>query len=134
MVVDPSPASAKSSESLRSRVKHVSQDIIHSKWTILGGDAQAKIEELLRSIELPVLAIYSSEQRKIEAQVALRSIIGTCVIHSEDCFAQSLIFVRLCKGVPRMTFPPQAEKIHFDYGCLVKENVGLKRPVRTYYY
>ena len=62
---------------------HVSQDIIRSKWTILNGDAQAKVEELLRSIDLPVLASYSLEQRKVEAQVALRSITGTSVKFSE---------------------------------------------------
>ena len=68
---------SKGAGSLKSRVEHISQDIIRSKWTVLDGDAQAKVEELLRSVELPVLAKYSSEQRKIEAQVALRSITET---------------------------------------------------------
>ena len=63
--------------SLQSRVKHVSQNHIRSKWTVLDGEAQAKVKELLRSIEIPVLSNYSSESRKIEAQVALRSITGT---------------------------------------------------------
>ena len=68
---------SKSVGSLEARVQHVSQDIIHSKWTVLDGDVQVKVDELLRSIALPVLARYSSEQRKIEAQVALRSITKT---------------------------------------------------------
>ena len=58
-------------------MKHVSQDIIRSKWTVLDADAQAKVEKLLRSMEPPILANYSSEQRKLEAQVALRSITGS---------------------------------------------------------
>ena len=101
---------------------------------MLGGDAQVKIEELLRSTELPVLAIYSSEQRKIEAQLNLRSITATCVICGEECFTWSLSVVRLCKRLSQMPFPPQAKEIHFDHGSLVKENVGLKRPVWTFYY
>lgn len=68
---------SKGAGSLKPRVKHVSQDIIRSKWTILDGDAQLKVDELLRSIELPVLARYSLEQRKIEAQTAVRSITRT---------------------------------------------------------
>ena len=61
-------------------MKHISQDIIRSKWTVLDADAQAKVEELLRSMELPILANYSSEQRKLEAQIALRSITGSLVV------------------------------------------------------
>ena len=68
---------SKGTGSLKSRVKHVSQDIIRSKWTVLDGDAQAKVEELFRSIELPVLANYSSKQRKIKAHIALGAITGT---------------------------------------------------------
>lgn len=99
---------------MKSRVKHVSQNIIRSKWTVLDGDAQAKVEELLRSTELPVLASYSSEQRKIEAQIALRSINGT-----------------LCKCLPRMPFPPKTKEIHFDYDTLVKDNRDLQLSLVT---
>ncbi|KAF6237885.1 hypothetical protein HO173_004086 [Letharia columbiana] len=99
---------------MKSRVKHVSQNIIRSKWTVLDGDAQAKVEELLRSTELPVLASYSSEQRKIVAQIALRSINGT-----------------LCKCLPRMPFPPKTKEIHFDYDTLVKDNRDLQQSLAT---
>lgn len=99
---------------LKPRVKHVSQDIIRSKWTILDGDAQAEIEELLRSVELPVLANYSSEQGKIRAQAALRSITGT-----------------LCKRLPRMPFPPKVKEISFDYERLVKDNRNLQQSLAT---
>ena len=61
-------------EYLKLRVKHISQNIIHSNWVVLDRDAQGKVEELLRSVELPVLANYPSEPRKVEAQVALRAI------------------------------------------------------------
>ncbi|KAL9074265.1 MAG: hypothetical protein Q9161_002459 [Pseudevernia consocians] len=105
---------SKGAASLKSRVKHVSQDIIRSRWTVLGGDAQSKVEELLRSIELPVLSTYSSEQRKIEAQVVLRSITGT-----------------LCKRLPRMPFPPKAKEIHFDYETLVRDNRTLQQSLAT---
>lgn len=100
--------------SLKSLVKHVSQDIIHSKWSALDGDAQAKVEELLRSLELPVLSNYSSEQRKKEAQVALRSIFGT-----------------LCQRLPRMPFPPKAKEIQFDYVTLMKDNHKLQQSFAT---
>ncbi|CAD6575426.1 MAG: hypothetical protein ASARMPREDX12_007289 [Alectoria sarmentosa] len=104
----------KGAGSPKSRVKHVSQDIIRSKWTALDEDARAKAEKLLRSIELPVLASYSSEQRKIEAQVALRSITGT-----------------LCKRLPRMPFPPKAKEVDFDYDTLVKDNRNLQQSLDT---
>ena len=67
----------KAANSFISRVKHVSQEVIRSKWAVLGEDTRAQVEELLRSVELPVLAHYSSEQGKIEAQLALRSITET---------------------------------------------------------
>ncbi|KAL9138058.1 MAG: hypothetical protein Q9175_000711 [Cornicularia normoerica] len=105
---------SKGTGSLKSRVKHVSQDIIRSKWTVLDGDAQAKVEELFRSIELPVLANYSSKQRKIEAHVALGAITGT-----------------LCKRLPRMPFPPKAREIHFDYETLVRDNRNLQQSLAT---
>ena len=53
-----------------------SQNIMRSKWTTLNRDAQMKVEELLHSIELPVLATYSLEQRQVEAQLTLRSLTG----------------------------------------------------------
>lgn len=95
-------------------MKHVSQDIIRSKWTVLDADAQAKVEELLRSTELPILANYSSEQRKLEAQVALRSITGS-----------------LCKRVPRMPFPPKAKEKFFDHETLVRDNHKMQQSLAT---
>ncbi|CAF9927760.1 hypothetical protein IMSHALPRED_007302 [Imshaugia aleurites] len=112
--IDEQRPGSKGAGSLKSRVKHVPQDIIRSKWTVLDRDAQAKVEGLLRSVEMPVLASYSSEQRKVEAQVALRFITGT-----------------LCKRLPRMPFPQKAKGMHFDYETLVKDNRTMQQSLAT---
>lgn len=72
-------------------IKHVSQTTIRSRWTFLDEDAQAKVVNILRSIELPVLARYASEQKKIEAQLTIGSVTKTWVLqdpyssHNIDC-------------------------------------------------
>ncbi len=58
------------------RIKYVSQDIICSKWATLDEDTQAKVETILHSAELPVLARHTSE-KKVEAQRALGSLTRT---------------------------------------------------------
>lgn len=68
--------------SVKSRVKHVSQGAIRSKWRVLNRDTQAKVEDILLSVELPALARHTSEQRKIEAQRALGSITRTLVVRA----------------------------------------------------
>lgn len=62
---------------LKPKIKHVSQSIIRSKWTVLDEVAQAKVVGLFCSVELPVLARYASDQKKIEAQAAIGSITQT---------------------------------------------------------
>lgn len=59
------------------RIKYVSQDIICSKWATLDEDTQAKVETILHSAELPVLARHTSEKKKVEAQRALGSLTRT---------------------------------------------------------
>lgn len=61
-------------------VKHISQSTIRSRWTSLDEDAQAKVASIFRSIELPVLARYASEQKKIEAQHTIGSVTATWVL------------------------------------------------------
>ena len=65
---------------LKPVVKHISQSTIRSRWTYLDEDAQAKVAGILRSIELPVLARYALEQKKIEAQLTIGSVIRTWVL------------------------------------------------------
>ena len=64
---------------MRLQIKYISQDMIRSKWTTLDEDAQTRIEEILRSVELPVLARYTSEQKKIDAQDTVTSLTQTSV-------------------------------------------------------
>ena len=69
----------KKQPALKPRVKHISQTTIRSKWTGLSEVAQTRVANLFRSVELPVLARCISEQKKIEAQVTLRSLSRTLV-------------------------------------------------------
>ena len=62
---------------MKPTVKHISQTTIRSKWAALDEDTQAKVASIFRSIELPVLARYASEQKKIEAQLTLGSVTTT---------------------------------------------------------
>lgn len=91
-------------------VKHISQSTIRSRWTSLDEDAQAKVASIFRSIELPVLARYASEQKKIEAQHTIGSVTAT-----------------LTKRIPKMPFPPRTKELHFDYEALVKSNRTLQQ-------
>jgi hypothetical protein len=47
---------------------------------VLDEDAEAKVNAILRSIEMPVLARHISEWKKIEAQRTLGSLIRTYAI------------------------------------------------------
>lgn len=62
---------------LKPRIKHVSQDIVLSRWTVLDEGARAQVQGILRSIEMPVLARHTSEQKKIEAQGTIGSLTRT---------------------------------------------------------
>ena len=61
-------------------IKHISQSTIRSRWTYLDEDAQAKVANMFRSVELPVLARYASEKKKIEAQLTIGSVTKTWVL------------------------------------------------------
>ena len=73
----PLPRRRAKQPAMKPTVKHISQSTIRSKWTALDEDAQAKVASIFRSIELPVLARYASEQKKIEAQLTLGSVTST---------------------------------------------------------
>lgn len=71
---------SKRQRNLMPRIKHVSRDTILSRWTILDEDTQAKVQDVLRSVEMPVLARHISEQKKIKAQGAIGSLTQTYVV------------------------------------------------------
>ncbi len=73
----PLPRRRAKQPTLKPIVKHISQSTIRSRWTFLDEDAQAKVASIFRSIELPVLARYASEQKKIEAQLTIGSVTRT---------------------------------------------------------
>ncbi|KAL2041000.1 hypothetical protein N7G274_006458 [Stereocaulon virgatum] len=107
----PQPASRNrvpNQPTLKPRVKHISQNTIRTRWTVLDEDAQAKVAAIFHAIELPVLARHASEQKKVEAQAILASVTRT-----------------LTKRIPKMPFPPKTKEIHFDYEALVKSNRNL---------
>ncbi len=70
----------KSHGSLKPKIKHISRNTILSRWMVLDEDAEAKVNAILRSIEMPVLARHISEWKKIEAQRTLGSLIRTYAI------------------------------------------------------
>lgn len=67
----------KAGASLKPRVRYISQEIIRTKWIVLLESTQVMIQELLRSIELPVLAQHNAEPEKIDAQTVISSLKQT---------------------------------------------------------
>lgn len=65
---------------MKPKTKYISQAVVRSKWVILPEAAQLKAGEILHSIELPVLAKYTSDQKKIEAQRIVQSLIQMWVL------------------------------------------------------
>ncbi|KAG8531047.1 uncharacterized protein KY384_004404 [Bacidia gigantensis] len=61
-------------KNLLPRVQHVSQKTVEKKWAPLDPAAQQSIEQLIQSIQIPVLAKFPTEQNKAEAQELLQSI------------------------------------------------------------
>lgn len=66
---------------LKAQVQHISQASIRNKWTPLPSPAQEKVNELFRAAERPVLVNHRAERKKIEAQVAVGSVLRTYVLH-----------------------------------------------------
>jgi len=64
---------------LKARVQHVSQNSIRTKWAPLPDAAQNQVRELFRSVERPVLVNQRDERKKIEAQVAVETVLKTYV-------------------------------------------------------
>ncbi len=66
---------------------HISQDVIRSTWKTLPNSTEQKVQELLRSVERPVIARHVGERAQIEAQAALRSTLGTQVANAPTVYA-----------------------------------------------
>lgn len=62
---------------LKPQVKNVSKQTIKSKWSSLPEPVQSKVRDLFRSLERPVIVRQRDERKKIEAQVALGSVVKT---------------------------------------------------------
>ena len=72
--------------SIEPQLVHVSQNVIRSTWKTLPNPTEQKVQELLRSIESPVIARHVDERAQIEAQVAIRSTIGMQVVATTPAF------------------------------------------------
>ena len=59
---------------LKPRVRRIAEHTIKSKWTTLPSSAQDRVQELFRSVELPVLTRHRDERKRIEAQNALAAV------------------------------------------------------------
>ena len=72
--------------SIEPQILHISQDVIRSTWKTLPDSTEQKVQELLRSVERPVIARHVGERAQIEAQVAIRSTIGMQVFATSPAF------------------------------------------------
>ncbi|MCJ1259402.1 hypothetical protein MMC24_007239 [Lignoscripta atroalba] len=95
---------------LRPRLRHVQQDVIKTKWEVLPESVQERVREVFKSVERPVIYKHREERRKIEAQVAVGSIVRT-----------------LGKRLPRMPFPPNTKEVQFNYESLLEGNRDLEK-------
>ena len=97
---------------LEPQERYILQETVRSKWQLLSEPAQASIMQLFKSTEMPVLAIHEDERRRVEAQVALGSVIRT-----------------LGNRLPRMPFPLKTDSSHFQYETTLNDIV---RPPKRY--
>lgn len=95
---------------LEPQERYILQETIRSKWQVLSEPAQASIMQLFKSIEMPVLAIHQDERRRVEAQMALGSVIRTLGNH-----------------LPRMPFPLKTDSSHFQYEATLINIVRLPK-------
>ena len=72
--------------SIEPQLLHISQDVIRSTWKTLPNSTEQKVQELLRSVERPVIARHVGQRAQIEAQVAIRSTIGMRVVTTSPAF------------------------------------------------
>ena len=66
---------------LKPRVRHVSERTIKSKWTTLPESMQARIGDIFKSLEHPVIVRERNERKRIEAQAAVHAVVRKYAIY-----------------------------------------------------
>ncbi|KAI9820655.1 MAG: hypothetical protein M1827_005024 [Pycnora praestabilis] len=84
--------------SLKPRIRHIPQDVVTSKWEVLTGPVQDQVRELFKAVQRPVVMMHQDENRRSEAQTALKFVSRS-----------------LEKKLPRWPFPPNVKDSHFNY-------------------
>lgn len=93
---------------LKPRTRHISQDLIQTRWGPLPAPAQQQVRELLKAAKRPVFLSRHEERRRREAEVVLDHMVK-----------------RLEKQLPRMPFPPRSKEVDLNLDALVERNVSL---------
>ncbi|KAF3394334.1 hypothetical protein F1880_004700 [Penicillium rolfsii] len=94
---------------LKPSVRRIPEKTVKTKWTTLPEPVQDKVRDLFHSLERPVIVRQQNEQKRIEAQTAVRA-----VVHN------------LGKRLPRMPFPPITKDSNFDYESALNEHRTLE--------
>lgn len=72
---------------LEPQLLHISQDVIRSTWKTLPNSTEQKVQELLQSVERPVIARHVGERAQAEAQATLQSTLRMQVANAPALYA-----------------------------------------------
>ncbi|KAI9718234.1 MAG: hypothetical protein M1812_004224 [Candelaria pacifica] len=100
---------AKKYMTLTARIKSIPSEVVASKWEVISDPAQARLLDLFKAVQRPVLTNYRDDKTRNEAQSALALVVRT-----------------LGKRLPRMPFPSNTKDWHFDYEKLLDGNRTLE--------
>ena len=124
-----SKAAAKSSRKqyarLAPRVKTLKEGTIRKKWRKLTIGTQAKVADLLRTVERPALTHGNNDRRGVEAQAFVSELV--------EQYAHTQVLRNYCRGLmritrlilrlPRMPFPPGTDELSFDFESTINRQV-----------
>ncbi|BDD60757.1 hypothetical protein MPDQ_004663 [Monascus purpureus] len=99
---------------LQPRVRRISERTIKSRWTTLPDSAQAKIRDMLSSLERPVIMRQRNDRKRVGTQAAVQAVVRN-----------------LGKRLSRVPFPPVTKDSNFEYEAVLDEHRSLKTQLAT---
>jgi kinetochore protein Fta7 len=122
----PTRPSRKQYASLQPRVKTLKEATIRKRWKKLAPASQARVADLLRTVERPTLTHGGNDRRNIEVQAAISELVeGYVGLHisfrSANCLTHT---IRLIERLPRMPFPPGTDELSFDFESTINRQVS----------
>jgi hypothetical protein len=79
---------------LKPRVRRVAKRTIRSRWSTLPETAQERVQDILRSLERPVIMRHRDEHKRIEAQTAVELVARKYV----EPFSDKWMRMRMARG------------------------------------